>query len=118
MFLLNFLADPQLCASGSGVALQFFLTGHDGFSGNDLYLRLITADTNREIGRTGTTLGRIRHANLHDPILQGMECDDGQSAAGIAERIMSTNSKVVSMGFTSRRLQIAAAIFGAYRSSP
>ena len=61
------------------------------------------------------TLPSHRRRGAASAILSALEdCAFSRgAAAGMAERMISTSSRVVSMGFVSRRLQMAAAILGA-----
>ena len=77
----------------------------------------------RPPGFRHSTASRITFSTLPSSSLTAMRmawklryagcCFSRSAAAGMAERIMSTSSKVVSMGLSSLRLQMAAAILGA-----
>ena len=108
------------------------------------HLRRLSADAHREIRRAGAAAGQLGQSGLDDPVLQGVEGDDREPSAGLqmggggfqellrlagccfsrsalagmAERMMSASSRVVSMGLSALRRQMAPAIGPAYRSSP
>src|SRR3954452_20109550 len=45
-------------------------------------LRLVPADADREVGRAGTALLARAQEALHDPVLERVEADHGEAAAG------------------------------------
>ena len=78
--LSHFFAHPEFCAAGAGISLQFLIRRYDGLTGNDLHLRLLTANANRKTGRAGAALGSACHGSFDDPVFQGMEGDHRQPA--------------------------------------
>ena len=73
----------QLGAAGAGIFQKLRLAGNDGLAADEPDFGFIAADAHREIGRAGAARGHILHGLLDDAVFQGVEGDDGQTAAGV-----------------------------------
>ena len=78
-------AYSKLRRTGSGIALQLLVRGQNRLSGDDFDLWFIAADANGKVLRAGTSLRFVAHKLLDDAILQRMEGDHAQPAAGIKQ---------------------------------
>ena len=73
---------PKLGAAGSGIVLQLLPAGRHRLTGEELHLRLFTADTNRKLRRAGAALCRILHSIFHNSVFQRVEGNHSQVAPG------------------------------------